>query len=76
VMNTPAGRCRTPAGAGRVAKPGEVWVRAQDDKARFSNLWPLWPTAINYAVSYLFLAIIWTNHHYLMQFAGPPQRRD
>ena len=30
-----------------------------------SALLPLWPTAIGYAVSYLFIAIIWTNH-YLM----------
>jgi uncharacterized membrane protein len=27
-----------------------------------SALLPLWPTAIGYAVSYLFIAIIWTNH--------------
>jgi len=32
----------------------------------------LWPTAISYAVSYLFIAIIWINHHYLMRFMGPP----
>jgi len=24
----------------------------------FRSLWPLWPTAISYAVSYLFIAII------------------
>jgi len=29
---------------------------------------PLWPTAISYAVSYLFIAIIWMNHHHLMRF--------
>ena len=39
----------------------------------FSALWPLWPTAVSYAVSYLFLAIIWINHHYLMRFVGPPR---
>src|SRR5262245_26313825 len=38
----------------------------------FSALWPLWPTAISYAVSYLFIAIIWINHHYLMRFVGTP----
>jgi TMEM175 potassium channel family protein len=38
----------------------------------FSALWPLWPTAISYAVSYLFVAIIWINHHHLMRFVGPP----
>ena len=42
------------------------------DQASFSVLWTLWPTAISYAVSYLFIAIIWINHHYLMRFVGPP----
>jgi uncharacterized membrane protein len=46
-------------------------LRAPDQSA-FSALWPLWPTAISYAVSYLFIAIIWINHHYLMRFVGPP----
>jgi uncharacterized membrane protein len=40
-----------------------------------SALWPLWPTAISYAVSYLFIAIIWINHHYLIRFVGPPTPR-
>src|SRR5436190_7691551 len=42
------------------------------DQAAFSALWPLGPTAISYAVSYLFIAIIWINHHYLMRFVGSP----
>jgi uncharacterized membrane protein len=42
------------------------------DEAAFSALWPLWPTAISYVVSYLFIAVIWTNNHYLMRFVGPP----
>lgn len=42
------------------------------DVSAFSGLWPLWPTAISYAVSYLFIAIIWINHHYLMRLVGPP----
>jgi uncharacterized membrane protein len=42
------------------------------DQPTFSALWPLWPTAVSYAVSYLFIAIIWINHHHLMRFAGPP----
>jgi uncharacterized membrane protein len=46
-------------------------LRAPDQPA-FSDLWPLWPTAVSYAVSYLFIAIIWINHHYLMRFVGPP----
>jgi uncharacterized membrane protein len=32
-------------------------LRAPDEPA-FLALWPLWPTAISYAVSYLFIAII------------------
>ena len=46
-------------------------LRAPDQPA-FSALWPLWPTAISYGVSYLFIAIIWINHHYLMRFVGTP----
>ena len=42
------------------------------EQATFLALWPLWPTAISYAVSYLFIAIIWINHHYLMRFVGTP----
>jgi uncharacterized membrane protein len=42
------------------------------DQPTFSALWPLWPTAISYAVSYVFIAIIWINHHHLMRFVGPP----
>ena len=49
-------------------------LRAPDQPA-FSALGPLWPTAISYAVSYLFIAIIWINHHYLMRFVGPPTLR-
>jgi uncharacterized membrane protein len=30
----------------------------------------LWPTWLSYAVSYLFIAIVWINHHYLMRYAG------
>jgi uncharacterized membrane protein len=42
------------------------------DQPAFSALWPLWPTAVSYAASYLFIAIIWINHHHLMRFVGPP----
>src|SRR5215470_16530578 len=42
------------------------------DQATFSSLLPLWPTAISYAVSYAFIAIIWTNHDYLMRFVDAP----
>lgn len=30
----------------------------------------LWPTWLSYAVSYLFIAIVWANHHYLMRYAS------
>ena len=49
-------------------------LRAPEEPA-FSALWPLWPTFISYAVSYLFIAIIWINHHYLMRFVGAPTLR-
>ena len=39
------------------------------EEARLSALLPLWPTALSYAVSYLFVAIIWVNHHRLLLFA-------
>jgi uncharacterized membrane protein len=42
------------------------------DQPAFSALGSLWPTVISYAVSYLFIAIIWINHHYLMRFVGSP----
>ena len=35
----------------------------------FNALLALWPTWLSYAVSYLFIAIVWTNHHYLMRYA-------
>ena len=30
----------------------------------------LWPTWLSYAVSYLFIAIVWNNHHYLIRYAS------
>src|SRR5690242_1484683 len=35
----------------------------------FNAFLQLWPTWLSYAVSYLFIAIVWTNHHYLMRYA-------
>jgi uncharacterized membrane protein len=35
----------------------------------FLALLPLWPTGLSYAVSYLFIAIVWVNHHHLLCFA-------
>jgi uncharacterized membrane protein len=47
-------------------------IQDAPDSPAFSALWPLWPTVISYAVSYLFIAIIWINHHYLMRLVGTP----
>jgi uncharacterized membrane protein len=40
------------------------------EQPTFSALLLLWPTWLSYAVSYLFIAIVWTNHHYLMRYAA------
>src|SRR6516225_2699680 len=38
-------------------------------EASFGALLDLWPTAISYAISYLFIAIVWVNHHHhLLRF--------
>jgi hypothetical protein len=34
----------------------------------FVALLPLWPTALSYFVSYLFIAIVWINHYHLLGF--------
>lgn len=39
------------------------------DFPTFVSLLTLWPTWLSYAVSYLFIAIVWVNHHYLMRYA-------
>jgi uncharacterized membrane protein len=36
----------------------------------FAALLSLWPTWLSYAVSYLFIAIVWANHHHLMHYAS------
>jgi len=36
----------------------------------FKALLLLWPAWLSYAVSYLFIAIVWTNHHYLWRYAA------
>jgi uncharacterized membrane protein len=36
--------------------------------ARIGALLNLWPTAVSYLVSYVFVAIIWINHHFLMGY--------
>jgi len=36
----------------------------------FAALLALWPTWLSYAVSYMFIAIVWANHHHLMRYAS------
>ncbi|MGA7994453.1 MAG: TMEM175 family protein [Bradyrhizobium sp.] len=35
----------------------------------FRALLSLWPSWLSYAVSYLFIAIVWANHHHLLRYA-------
>lgn len=69
--------CRTPStdpGAGkrvlrrrvRCAYYSAGFQSAPTRLPTFGALLLLWPS---YAVSYLFIAIVWTNHHYLMRYA-------
>ncbi|HEY4201898.1 MAG TPA: TMEM175 family protein [Devosiaceae bacterium] len=37
--------------------------------ADLGALLSLWPAAASYAVSYLFVAIVWVNHHHLLRYA-------
>ena len=39
------------------------------EQPTFKALMLLWPTWLSYAVSYLFIAIVWINHHYLLRYA-------
>lgn len=37
-------------------------------EASFAALAGLWPSFVAYAVSYLFLAIVWVNHHHVFEY--------
>jgi uncharacterized membrane protein len=39
------------------------------EQPTFMALLALWHTWLSYAVSYLFIAIVWINHHHLMHYA-------
>ena len=39
------------------------------ERPAFEALLERWPTWLSYAVSYLFIAIVWANHHYLLRYA-------
>lgn len=40
------------------------------ENSTLSALLSLWPTWLSYAVSYVFIAIVWVNHHYLLRYAA------
>lgn len=35
----------------------------------FAAFFALWPSWLSYAISYLFIAIVWANHHHLLRYA-------
>jgi uncharacterized membrane protein len=37
-------------------------------EASFGAILELWPSGVSYAISYLFIAIVWVNHHHLLRF--------
>ena len=39
------------------------------EEATFEALLAHWPAWLSYAMSYLFIAIVWVNHHYLLRYA-------
>jgi TMEM175 potassium channel family protein len=39
------------------------------ERPTFESFLKLWPQWLSYAVSYLFIAIVWANHHYLLRYA-------
>jgi uncharacterized membrane protein len=45
------------------------------ERPSFASLLSLWPTWLSYAVSYIFIAIVWTNHHHLMRYATDARPR-
>jgi uncharacterized membrane protein len=39
------------------------------EEATYAALLAKWPSGLSYGMSYLFIAIVWMNHHYLMRYA-------
>lgn len=69
---SPIASSRTTLSFAKVKSSARTILPPEPHRPAFSALWPLWPIAISYAVSYLFIAIIWINHHYLMRFVRIP----
>ncbi|OKO78357.1 TMEM175 family protein [Bradyrhizobium sp. NAS96.2] len=44
-------------------------------EASFGALLELWPTAISYTISYIFIAIVWVNHHHVLRFPDAATQR-
>jgi uncharacterized membrane protein len=45
------------------------------EQPTFAALLDLWHTWLSYAVSYLFIAIVWVNHHYVFRYADETTHR-
>ena len=45
------------------------------DHPTFGALLALWPTGLSYVVGDLFIAIVWVNHHHVLQYAEAPTPR-
>ncbi len=45
------------------------------EAATFAALYALWPSALSYAVSYLFVAIVWVNHRHVLRDADAARSR-
>ena len=39
------------------------------EQPTYAGLLALWPSWVSYGMSYVFIAIVWMNHHYLMRYA-------
>src|SRR5260370_36229440 len=69
VRRTPEGVSAFSDGVFAVLITGLVLELRPPELPTFKALLSLWPTWLSYAVSYLFIAIVWANHHHLMRYA-------
>jgi uncharacterized membrane protein len=53
-----------------------ITIMVLDLKAPHGVSWrslvPLWPTFLAYTLSYLFVGVFWSNHHYLLRKPNEP----
>jgi uncharacterized membrane protein len=45
------------------------------EDAHWRSLVALWPVILSYMVSYLFIAVVWVNHHFLLKHANRATQR-